>query len=975
MEPIRIFISSPGDVELERQIARRTIARLQNEFAGEPIVEPYYWEYEPMRLTADYQGQIPPTSSFDIVVCILWGRLGSALGPQHHRPDGSRYQSGTEYEFEDAARSFASKGVPDILVYRNRTEPLIKLRPAEERARQLAQFDALEAFLEKWTREGEFFKGAITPYSDLSQFEELLGEHLRKLIVARRPAERRDRRAADGATWQGSPFRGLQPFEFEHAPVFRGRTRAIQDVIGGIRRQVLARQAWTAEEAGTKPPPAFVLVSAMSGIGKSSLVRAGVLPLLTTPGVVEGIGLWRRAVMKPAGGVGGLFSALAGALAASEALPELFADGTTVSQVAEALRASPSGADMLVKGGLSQAAAKLRSDEERQLQQWEADFAAKGRPADAERSRRQRTDLRQRDAALALLVDQLEEIFTAGDKVAEAERDAFLLALDALARSGRVVVLATLRSDFFARAGEVHALAALTKAGVLYQLEPPISAELAQIIREPAQEAGLEFEKDEGGSQLDDILLAATQGDPAALPLLEFTLDQLYDRRDADGRLTYAAYRDLGGVEGALARRAEAEFAALTTTAQGSFGRVFGALVNLSEVRAEERPVRRRTAMSQFAADPATTELIEQFARARLLVFDKDATGERSVSVVHEAMFSHWNRSRDWIDQHRDLLRVRGRVETAAGRWEREGRPRDLLLPDGRLLAEAQDLLAHGRELSFVGPVDAFVAESAAAQRRRLYRRVAALVVLTVGVAVAAVISWYQYQSFTRNRLETKLFEYRQAVRDFESKFLSHGPAATAIKEALEVSQRVLRLIEEVKAIQGRPPEQWEDAAAKAHEFSAVLRTELGDAEGSLRELEARKALSTGAKGLGDVLQRNPAMMSYALVVFDLQLELFIANEHLKALLRQNELLKQALEERMRQEGAGSPAPTPTPGAAAPKLEDAREAALASLKNSSEPGENPGIHDAGIPARSGLRMARVIAVSRGLAARNAGAKG
>ena len=147
----------------------------------------------------------------------------------------------------------------------------------------------------------------------------------------------------------------------------------------------------------------------------------------------------------------------------------------------------------------------------------------------------------------------------------------------------------------------------------------------------------------------------------------------------------------------------------------------------------------------------------------------------------------------------------------------------------------------------------------------------------------------------------------------------------------MEVSQRVLRLIEEVKAIQGRPPEQWEDAAAKAHEFSAVLRTELGDAEGSLRELEARKALSTGAKGLGDVLQRNPAMMSYALVVFDLQLELFIANEHLKALLRQNELLKQALEERMRQEGAGSAA-TPTPGAAAPKLEDAREAALASLK-------------------------------------------
>src|SRR5437879_6286756 len=120
-----------------------------------------------MRLTMDYQGQIPATSTFDIVVCILWGRLGSALGPQHRRPDGSTYQSGTEYEFEDAARSFEKIGVPDILVYRNRTERLIRLRPAEERARQLAQFDALEAFLDKWTREGDFFKGAIAPYADL----------------------------------------------------------------------------------------------------------------------------------------------------------------------------------------------------------------------------------------------------------------------------------------------------------------------------------------------------------------------------------------------------------------------------------------------------------------------------------------------------------------------------------------------------------------------------------------------------------------------------------------------------------------------------------------------------------------------------------------------------------------------------------------------------------------------------------------
>ena len=277
MHPLRIFISSPGDVQLERQIARRVIARLQSEFGDQQPIEPYFWEYEPMRLTKDFQEQIPRTSSFDIVVCILWARLGSPLGASHLREDGTPYQSGTEFEFEDAAKSFSARGVPDILVYRNRTDPQIKPRPKEERERQLAQLDALDAFLDRWTREGDIFKGAITTYSDVAQFEELLGEHLRKLIAARCP--KATSQAARAAAWtQGSPFRGLEPFEFEHSPVFRGRTRAVQDVIGLVRRQYLARQSWTPNEGNA--PPIFVLISAMSGIGKSSLIRAGVLPLL-----------------------------------------------------------------------------------------------------------------------------------------------------------------------------------------------------------------------------------------------------------------------------------------------------------------------------------------------------------------------------------------------------------------------------------------------------------------------------------------------------------------------------------------------------------------------------------------------------------------------------------------------------------------------------------------------------------------------
>jgi hypothetical protein len=587
-------------------------------------------------------------------------------------------------------QSFQERGVPDILVYHNKMDPPIKARPKAERDRQTAQLDALEEFLEHWTRQGEILKGALTTYTDLAQFEEFFTEHLRKLVKARHPKENRSTEPAlPRASWTaGSPFRGLEPFEFEHVPIFRGRTRAVQEVIGLLRRQHVAHQIWAVDPVDRYAPPIFVLVSAMSGIGKSSLVRAGVLPLVTTPGVIEGIRLWRHAIIKPTGGSGGLFDALGTALSAKGASEELLADGTPVTRLVQLLRTNPSGAEPLVKGGLSQAAAELQAEDEAQLRKWEEEFSAQGRTADSNRCRNQREALKQHGAALVLFVDQLEEIFTATDNAAEAERDGFVIAIDALARSGRVMVVATLRSDFFARATENPLLAGLIREGALYQLQTPTAVELAQMIREPAREAGLRFDEDkETGSRLDDILLAATQNDPAALPLLEFTLEQLYQRRDPDGCLTHKVYRELNGIEGALAQRAEEEFAELGPDSKAAFGRVFGALVNLTEVRSEERPVRRRATISQFESQPGAVEFVDRFARARLLVLSDDGAGNRSVFVVHEALFSHWDRLRNWIEDNRDLLRVRTRVELAAARWNGEGQPRDLLLPDGRVLA------------------------------------------------------------------------------------------------------------------------------------------------------------------------------------------------------------------------------------------------------------------------------------------------
>ena len=104
------------------------------------------------------------------------------------------------------------------------------------------------------------------------------------------------------------------------------------------------------------------------------------------------------------------------------------------------------------------------------------------------------------------------------------------------------------------------------------------------MIRLPGQAAGLLFEEDpQTGEHLDEVLRDAALGDPASMPLLEFTLEQLYQQRTDDGLLTFKAYRDLGGIEGAIAKCADAAFAGLSPQGQAAFDQVMRALVNLGE--------------------------------------------------------------------------------------------------------------------------------------------------------------------------------------------------------------------------------------------------------------------------------------------------------------------------------------------------------------------------------------------------------
>ena len=147
--------------------------------------------------------------------------------------------------------------------------------------------------------------------------------------------------------------------------------------------------------------------------------------------------------------------------------------------------------------------------------------------------------------------------------------------------AGSSGLIATIRSDFFHRCGEVPGFSALKDGLGSYELLPPTGPEIAQIIREPARTAGLRYEESADRGRLDDVLQEAAAADPGSLPLLEFVLDALYEAGRERRVLTFAAYRALGGLEGAIARRADEVVDALSPDIQEVLPPVLRALTTV----------------------------------------------------------------------------------------------------------------------------------------------------------------------------------------------------------------------------------------------------------------------------------------------------------------------------------------------------------------------------------------------------------
>jgi Novel STAND NTPase 1 len=357
---------------------------------------------------------------------------------------------------------------------------------------------------------------------------------------------------------------------------------------------------------------------------------------------------------------------------------------------------------------------------------------------------KRRLDLLQQPIArLAIGLDQLEEIFTLSERFSPDSRASFFKAIRALVESGYGWVVAALRSDFFSRCEEIDALVELKQGNGQYHLLAPKAAQLRQMIRYPAEAAGVVFEEHPEKGPLAERIRDDALKEPGGLPLLEYALDELFRTGSADGVLSHADYEALGGVEGALRKRAEDAFARLEPSEQAALGPVLHQVARLGSGD-DETLTRRVASYEAAAAQPGASGLVDAFIAARLLFADRDSAGNRTLTVAHEAWFRVWPEISRWEKENRDFLRVRVRLGETLARWIECNRQSDYLLAPGRPLAEAEDLLKNygtsmdPEEKNYILASRATVARGV--RRRRLI--VTGVIAVLAVVAGAAIWEW-----------------------------------------------------------------------------------------------------------------------------------------------------------------------------------------------------------------------------------------
>jgi tetratricopeptide (TPR) repeat protein/energy-coupling factor transporter ATP-binding protein EcfA2 len=673
---LRVFVSSPSDVAGERARVKLVADRLNGELAGLVRLDILRWEDGFYTAAHSFQEAIDAAIgnmiATDMVLCIVWKRAGLKLNPAiWQRSDGSSYESGTVLEFETAVDvSRKHEGVPDVYLFRKTADVLLRADKANE---EMEQYQLLQSVWKRWTESAEGYNTAgYQSFVDADDFEGKLEACLRQWLARRGVM-------ASGPFWdrtlKGSPFRGLAAFEAPHASVFFGREAAI------ARATAKLRQA------------PFLLLIGGSGSGKSSLLRAGLIPRVTAPGVIPDVDLWRSATIVPSGDP---LAQLADALFADDALgAELRAgDFSNPALLAELFAAGSKAALAPIRTALARAA-QARKEALRY---------------DAPRPVR-----------LAIAVDQVERLFV---EVAPERVDAFAGLLRGLVEADLASVIAALRSDTYGRFQAVSAfLALLEKHGATLDLLSPSHNELEDIVTRPvaACHPPLTYEIDAQGRPLAEILVADARGGDA-LPLLQMTLQRLFDAEATrgDGLLRFADYP---GMDAAVTRAAEEAVAGLSTGARAGLPNLLTAFVR--DVTIDENgglqslsivPVERAT---YERGDPGRKALIDEFVARRLLTVE-EADGAVRVRPVHEALLRVVPAAVAIIKENAALIRVRHTLEPMVAEWRQApaAMKADFLATSPALIAGAAQLSERfGAELP--DDMRAFVADSLAADARR----------------------------------------------------------------------------------------------------------------------------------------------------------------------------------------------------------------------------------------------------------------
>lgn len=448
-----------------------------------------------------------------------------------------------------------------------------------------------------------------------------------------------------------NPFKGLEAFQQTDAAFFFGREELIAKSLRRLKDESRAR---------------FIAVVGASGSGKSSLVRAGVIPKVRD-GALPGSETWPVVIFTP--GAQPLEALITRLLPLWSSLdPDKTQGEWTPATLYTALQKQPESIIELTESILEPSAPTHR---------------------------------------LLLVVDQFEEVFT---QAGETEREIFLQILHhaVTAPGGRALVIVTMRADFFGQLSRYPALAELFEQENMIIATEMTSENLLRCIVGPAEAVGLQY--DPG---LSERILEEVRRQPGSLPLLQYALKELYEKRDGR-RLTSAAYEQIGGVRRALARHAETIYTGLNITQQAIFQRV---MLRLVEVGASGEATRRRVSRADLTFKGLPNEAVQEVidlltaAESRLLIASREIKSNVDeqtqplvwVEVSHEALIREWERLKGWIADNAESLRFGSQLLKAASDWRQGNSHEDYLLTGSRLLqaeiwietADATDLQRH----------------------------------------------------------------------------------------------------------------------------------------------------------------------------------------------------------------------------------------------------------------------------------------